>query len=271
LGAPFVTPVGRTCVRTCDRPRFSESELRDAISRSKSWAETLRRLQYRSAGGNWKTLKKYAALWDIDRSHFDPDAARNAVLARNFFVATPLDRILVRNSTYNRAHLKERLFREGLKARRCEFCGQGEVWRGARMALILDHINGIPNDHRLENLRILCPNCAATLKTHCGRKNRSRDRTCDGCGAEFVAKYRRHRFCSRACGAKYGRHTAARLRKVERPPYEQLMHEIARLGYRGTGRKYRVSDNAIRKWVRFYENEFEREGVRTGLRGLPDS
>ena len=38
------------------------------------------------------------------------------------------------------------------------------------MALILDHINGIGNDHRLENLRIVCPNCAGTLDTHCGRK-----------------------------------------------------------------------------------------------------
>ena len=40
------------------------------------------------------------------------------------------------------------------------------------MGLILDHINGVRDDNRLENLRIVCPNCAATLDTHCGRKNR---------------------------------------------------------------------------------------------------
>jgi ribosomal protein S27AE len=66
--------------------------------------------------------------------------------------------------------LKERLFNEGLKDRQCEQCGQGELWRGRSMSLILDHINGIPDDNRIENLQIVCPNCAATLDTHCGRK-----------------------------------------------------------------------------------------------------
>jgi hypothetical protein len=41
------------------------------------------------------------------------------------------------------------------------------------MSLIIDHINGVGDDNRLENLQIVCPNCAATLDTHCGRKNRS--------------------------------------------------------------------------------------------------
>ena len=239
-------------------PRFTQIELRDAVSKSRSWAETLRRLGYRSAGGNWKTLKKYSALWDVDSSHFDPDAARNAALARGRFRRQPLAEILVRDSSFSRTHL-DRLFEEGLKERRCEFCGQGEIWRGKRMSLILDHINGIPNDHRLENLRILCPNCAATLKTHCGRKNlRSRARMCDGCGEEFTAKYRTHRFCSRTCGQRFGRHAGERFRRVDRPPYQELIIEIDELGYAAVGRKYGVSDNAIRKWVRFYEKANER-------------
>lgn len=43
-------------------------------------------------------------------------------------------------------------------------------------------------------------------------------------------------------------------RKVERPPYERLKQEIKELGYCETGRKYGVSDNAIRKWIKFYDN-----------------
>lgn len=44
-------------------------------------------------------------------------------------------------------------------------------------------------------------------------------------------------------------------RKVERPSYEQLLEEISQLGYCGTGRKYGVSDNAIRKWIKRYETK----------------
>jgi transposase-like protein len=48
------------------------------------------------------------------------------------------------------------------------------------------------------------------------------------------------------------------LRKVVRPVYEQLLTEIEATSYVAVGRKYGVSDNAVRKWVRFYERERER-------------
>jgi hypothetical protein len=125
------------------------------------------------------------------------------------------------------------------------------------MSLILDHINGVPDDNRLENLRIVCPNCAATLDTHCGRQNRRRDeRACEHCGRSFVIKSPRQRFCSRRCNLdalRAERSLAAR--RVERPPYEQLLEEVRSVGWSATGRKYGVSDTAVRKWVRAYERE----------------
>lgn len=47
----------------------------------------------------------------------------------------------------------------------------------------------------------------------------------------------------------------------QRPPYEQLMAEIEATSYCAVGRKYGVSDNAVRKWVKFYERERERGGL----------
>jgi hypothetical protein len=127
------------------------------------------------------------------------------------------------------------------------------------MGLILDHVNGVRDDNRLENLRIVCPNCAATLDTHCGRKNRLEiTRDCALCGKPFIVKRSTHRYCSPACGTRSpgprGRPYPDQ-RKVQRPPYEQLLQEIAETNYSAVGRKYGVSDNAIRKWVVFYERE----------------
>ncbi|CAN5580664.1 hypothetical protein BH10ACT11_BH10ACT11_08080 [soil metagenome] len=227
---------------------------------SRSWSEVLRELGYVSAGGNDLTVKKYVAKWRIDTAHFTPSAAPEEALRRYAAgLVVPLDEVAVVNSTYPRASLKRRLYAEGIKRPVCECCGQGEVWTGKRMAMILDHINGVPNDHRLHNLRILCPNCAATLDTHCGAKNRRRRKlNCVVCGAEFQPKKRNQRCCSRECGQSLGAEAGASLRRVIRPPYEQLVAEIQETSYEAVGRRYGFSGNAIRKWVRFYERERQR-------------
>src|SRR6202008_1950510 len=118
----------------------------------------------------------------------------------------------------------------------------------------LDHVNGVRDAHRLETLRIVCPNCAATLDTHCGR-NVTPSRTCAVCGAPFNPGSRAQRQCSQRCGgqSEAGRRAHARMRRVERPPYDALVAEIAATSYSAVGRRYGVSDNAIRKWVRQYE------------------
>lgn len=170
------------------------------MAASANYAETLRALGLCSTGGNWQTLKKWLTEWEISTDHFQAFVNRNPPPR----TARPLHEILVRGSLYSRNHLKNRLFREGLKRPVCELCGQDEMWRGRRMSLILDHINGTRDDHRLENLRIVCPNCAATLDTHCGRKNRIAhpERSCERCGTSFRPTTTHQRFCSRYCGSR---------------------------------------------------------------------
>jgi hypothetical protein len=232
-------------------PGYGEKELRDVVARSKSLSEVLRHFGLRTAGGNHRQLRRWLDRWNISTDHFDyrsslPKGER-----------TPLEAILVEHSTFSRGHLKARLYAEGLKVRRCEMCGLGEEWRGRRMALILDHINGVGDDNRIENLRIVCPNCAATLDTHCGRQNRRyADRTCPHCGEAFAPRTRQQRFCSRRCNVNAHRpQRALAQRRVQRPPYEQLLAEVAAAGWSAVGRKYGVSDNAVRKWVRAYERD----------------
>ncbi len=127
------------------------------------------------------------------------------------------------------------------------------------MSLILDHINGVRDDNRLENLRIVCPNCNATLDTHCGRSARVHplERECALCSGTFRPNYGAQRYCSRACGSRSSPSPGPRpgQRKVERPPYSQLVAEVRAEGWRATARRYGVSDNAVKKWARQYEAE----------------
>ncbi len=45
----------------------------------------------------------------------------------------------------------------------------------------------------------------------------------------------------------------------QRPSYEQLKKDVKELNFTGTGKKYNVSDNAIRKWIKRYEKEKSEE------------
>jgi 5-methylcytosine-specific restriction endonuclease McrA len=69
---------------------------------------------------------------------------------------------------YQSNKLRARLIQEGVKLHKCECCGNKE-WLGQPISLEVDHVNGISTDHRLENLRILCPNCHAQTETYRGK------------------------------------------------------------------------------------------------------
>ena len=239
-------------VRATNRSAILEEEAREAIAASRSYPEALRRLGMRPAGGNHTTIRKYAeCIWRIPIDHFDTAAARARSLRRE---PIPLEEVVVVGSYYSRRNLKLRLYQEGLKQRACELCGQGEIWRGERMSLILDHVNGVADEKRFENLRIVCHNCAATFDTHCGR-NLAVVRICEVCGNGFRSNGAK-RHCSRRCGsrssANRAAHTAAR--RVPRPSDEVLIREINSTSVLAVGRRYGVSDNAVRKWLRSYES-----------------
>ena len=84
-------------------------------------------------------------------------------------VGMPLDKLLA--GPRSRNHVKQRLLREGLRQNECSKCGIRD-WLGDPLSMHIDHINGSGGDHRLENLRMLCPNCHSQTPTYGGRNTR---------------------------------------------------------------------------------------------------
>ena len=60
----------------------------------------------------------------------------------------------------NSHKLKEKLFRDGLKEEKCEYC-QLTVWQGQKIPLELHHVDGDHFNNELNNLKLACPNCHA--------------------------------------------------------------------------------------------------------------
>jgi len=81
----------------------------------------------------------------------------------------PNEEVFCEGATIARHHVKKKILQQGLIEHRCNVCGIGPEWQGKPMPLILDHINGINNDNRLENLQFCCSNCESQLPTYKAR------------------------------------------------------------------------------------------------------
>lgn len=98
-----------------------------------------------------------------------------------------LDEILIQNSSYNNnKHLKDRLIQANLLGNTCSECGISK-WMDKPITLQLDHINGDNKDNRIENLRLICPNCHSQTSTFAGRNKKIKPdkRKCQDCGVEM--------------------------------------------------------------------------------------
>lgn len=164
--------------------------------------------------------------------------------------------ILVENSMYKNTHrIKLKLINEGIFKEKCVSCGIGNEWNGEKLSLQLDHKNGVNNDHRIENLRLLCPNCHSQTKTYAGKARKGKKNPvtkkvfhkCKKCLKQLNCK-NKNMLC-RNCYNLYGR-------KSKRPPLEDLVTYYESMTLKEIGKIYDVSDRTIINWFRYYNYNY---------------
>ena len=138
----------------------------EAVAASRSVADVCRYLGIDPVRHRDRTARAIERL-GIDVTHFSGQAWRKGSVEPPV-PAVPLSEVLRADRPAQSSHMRRRLIADGLKEHRCESCDLAE-WLGQAIPLELDHVNGDRTDNRLENLRLLCPNCHALTPTYRGR------------------------------------------------------------------------------------------------------
>ena len=153
------------------RRSWTIKQLEEAARISSSLRQVISKLGLIPAGGNYEHVSRIIRENRIDVRHFTGKGwSKGKTVSKEPIYS--LEEILRKNSHFGLYRLKLRLFRLGLKERRCEECGWAQMSPDGRIPIELDHINGDRHDNRIENLRILCPNCHSLKPTHRGRNKK---------------------------------------------------------------------------------------------------
>lgn len=153
------------------KSKTTDESFTKIVEESISISEVLRKCNLIPAGGNYKTTKQRIARLNLTTDHFLGQGYLEG--QTHDFGKRPIEDHLVNGSTITSHKLRIRLLNEKIFERKCYKCGL-EKWNGEEIPLELEHINGINNDNRIENLTILCPNCHAQTSTYRG-KNRKKN------------------------------------------------------------------------------------------------
>lgn len=233
---------------------YTLEEFKSSVLNSTSIAQSLLKLGLSPKGGNYRVFKKFQTMYNVDISHFTGQGYLKG--KTHNYNTTSLSEILVNGYDYNSNKLRKRLIAEGIKEHKCECCGLTE-WMGDLIPLELDHVDGNHFNNTIENLKVLCPNCHAKTPTYRGKNKKNKNSqsvknkiqlqknkkiyNCSSCGIQLSSKSKTG-FCNN-CYKKTQR-------KVERPDKDKLLKEISESSYLAVGKKYGVSDNCIRKWLK---------------------
>ena len=147
--------------------KLSDEQFAELLKKSSTISEVLFKLGYTVKGNSWgySQVKRRMDDLNLDYSIFK---GKSAVIKINKLNNVKKEDILKENCKHQRTVLRRYVIKNNLIPYKCAICGCTE-WQGKTLSLELDHINGVNNDNRLENLRFLCPNCHSQTSTYGSR------------------------------------------------------------------------------------------------------
>lgn len=138
--------------------RISDEHFIEVCQASKTMAEACKKLHV-----HYNSFRKRA----LDLGCFNPNQCGKGTNKSRTEGKIPLSEILEgKHPSYQTFKLKKRLLEEGIKENECEVCHQDGMWQGKPLNCELDHIDGDDSNHKLENLRMICPNCHSQTETY---------------------------------------------------------------------------------------------------------
>lgn len=239
---------------------LQKDQLQKIVDESASYSDVLRKLDLSTNGAsNHNRLKQRLKDDNINVSSIVVSHGHNVVC--NSYLgnkAIPLEQVLVENSSYPRQSLKRRLIESDRLKYECALCGI-DSWQGQKLVLRLDHKNGVPNDNREENLRLLCPNCDSQQDTYAGKNKAKRKRIpkqipnrtalCKACGSVFEKRKRKQIYCCRECVPHDWNSQQSRKIVIEKEVLSKLLWEKPTVAI---AKDFNVSDKAVEKLAKRY-------------------
>ena len=156
---------------------WTDYQLKEAVSVANSYRSVIFALGLIPAAGNYVQVQSRIKDLELDTSHFT-GKIWNKGTTYHSNSRPQIEELLVLGSLVQSFKLKQRLYESGLKSPKCELCGWSQLSKDGRIPLELDHINGDNRDNRIDNLRILCPNCHSLQPTHRGKNKKVYMRGC---------------------------------------------------------------------------------------------
>lgn len=152
--------------------KWKKDHLESIVKDSASIAQVLEKLNLRG-GGNHATIKAAIKRFNIDTTHFTGRSWSKGKTALDDprIGKKDITRFFAENSVVSAGYIKRLIKTHKLLPYRC-VCGIENSWQGIPITLQLDHIDGDRKNHKLDNLRFMCPNCHSQTPTYSGKNKK---------------------------------------------------------------------------------------------------